>query len=32
MWSQVAFPYDTNSTDISIPTPTGKNYYCLRQP
>ena len=33
-WSQVAFPYTTNATDISIsvPVPTGNNYYRLRQP
>jgi hypothetical protein len=33
-WSPVAFPYDTNATDISIsiPAPTGTRFYRLRKP
>ena len=33
-WSPVAFPYDTNATDISIsiPAPTGSRFYRLRKP
>ena len=33
-WSQVAFPYVTNATGISIsaPTPTGNKFYRLRKP
>jgi hypothetical protein len=34
VWSQVAFPYMTNATDISItaPTPSGNKFYRLRKP
>ena len=33
-WSPVAFPYDTNATDISItiPSPAGSRFYRLRKP
>ena len=33
-WSQVSFPYTTNATDISIsvPAPTGNQFYRLRKP
>ena len=33
-WSQVAFPYATNTTDISItvPSPVGNKFYRLRFP
>ncbi len=33
-WSPVAFPYDTNATDISITVlaPTGSRFYRLRKP
>src|SRR5437660_4921406 len=33
-WSQVAFPYDTNATDISISLspPLGNRFYRLRKP
>lgn len=33
-WSPVAFPYDTNATEISIsiPAPTGSRFYRLRKP
>ena len=33
-WSQVSFPYTTNSTDISItvPAPVGNKFYRLRKP
>jgi len=33
-WSQVAFPYQTNATEISItvPSPVGKKFYRLRNP
>ena len=33
-WSQVAFPYSTNATEISItvPSPTGNKFYRLRKP
>ena len=33
-WSQVAFPYTTNATDISItvPSPVGNKFYRLRLP
>ena len=33
-WSQVSFPYTTNSTHISItvPAPTGNKFYRLRKP
>ena len=33
-WSQVSFPYTTNSTDISItvPSPVGNKFYRLRFP
>ena len=33
-WSQVAFPYTTNATDISVstPAPTGNRFYRLRRP
>ena len=33
-WSQVAFPYTTNATQISItvPAPAGNKFYRLRQP
>lgn len=32
-WSQVAFPYSTNATDISIsvPAPAGNKFYRLRK-
>jgi hypothetical protein len=32
-WSQVAFPYTTNATDlsISVPAPTGNKFYRLRR-
>ena len=34
VWSPVAFPYDTNATDISISitAPTGSRFYRLRKP
>ena len=34
VWSPVAFPYDTNATDLSItvPAPTGSRFYRLRKP
>ena len=34
LWSQVAFPYVTNETGISIhvPAPTGNTFYRLRRP
>ena len=33
-WSQVAFPYTTNASDIrvSVPVPTGNKFYRLRKP
>lgn len=33
-WSQVAFPYVTNSSEISVtvPAPTGNRFYRLRKP
>ena len=33
-WSQAAFPYSTNATEISItvPSPAGNKFYRLRQP